>query len=323
LIKFLILFSLFIKEKSSYIDSTLNFLWNGNYEEVRKRIEVLKEKLHENDPLPFLLRVIYLYQFMQDYAKNDSENVFLKEIEKVIEISEKNKEDILWGKFCKASGFAYKAMWLFDKENYAGALKDGMEAVNLYTECMENNFFLKDYYLALGIYNYGTSILQKYTKEIIFKGERKEKGIEQIEISYKEGKFTKPLSAIVLIQIYSKERGKREKAIQIAENLYKEFPNSRISLWQLGLTYASCGKWEKAKEIFEKLFKNIEENQKDSYYMRAAIRYYLAKTNNLLKNKEIAKKYIKEAEKLIKKSRWHKRKYLEKRIYYVKKILEK
>lgn len=322
MITFLILISLFIKENSSFVDSTLNYLLNENYEEVRKRIKILKEKLDEKDPLPFLLRTIYLYYFTEDYAVYDSEKVFLKEIEKLIEVSEKYNEDILWAKFCKASGLAFKAMWLGEKGDYGNALNSGLESVNLFTECIKKNFFLKDSYLALGIYNYGTHIIQKYVGKKILKGERKEKGIEQIEISYNEGKFIKPLSASVLIYVYIKERQK-DKALEIAEKLHKDFPNSRILLWQVGKTYAANGEWKKAKEVFNKLYENIEKNQKNSYYQRASIRYWLAKTNYLLGNKEISKKYIKEAISFIKKTKWHERKYLEKRIDYYKKILEK
>ncbi len=322
MIAFLILLSLFIKENPSFIDSTLNYLLNGDYKEVRERIEILKEKLDEKDPLPFLLRGIYLYYFTEDYAVYDSEKVFLKEIEKIIEISEKHNEDILWAKFSKGTAFAFKAIWLSEKEDYLNAFKYGVESVNLFTECIEKNFFLKDSYLALGIYNYGTHIIQKYVGKKILKGERKEEGIKQIEISYKEGKFIKPLSASVLIYVYIKEREKN-KALQIAEKLYEDYPNSRIILWQVGRAYAANGEWRKAKEVFYKLYENIEKNQKKSFYQRAAIRYWLAKTNYLLGNEEIAKKYIKEAVSFIKKTKWYEKKYLEKRINYYKKILLK
>ncbi|MEO0275449.1 MAG: tetratricopeptide repeat protein [candidate division WOR-3 bacterium] len=322
MITFLILLSLFIKENPSFIDSTLNYLLNEDYKEVRERIKILKEKVDEKDPLPFLLRTIYLYYFTEDYAVYDSEKVFLKEIEKLIEVSEKHNEDILWGKFCKATALAFKAMWLSEKEDYLNALNFGLESVNLFTECIEKNFFLKDSYLALGIYNYGAHIIQKYVGKKILKGERKEKGIEQIEMSYKEGKFIKPLSASVLIYVYIKERQK-DKALKLAEKLYKDFPDSRILLWQVGRAYAANGEWKKAKEVFSKLYEDIEKNQKKSYYQRASIRYWLAKTNYLLGEKEIAKKYIKEALSFIKKTKWHEKKYLEKRINYYKKILEK
>lgn len=317
---FLLLFSLFIKENPSYVDSTLNLLWVENYKEVRERISSLKSKLDDNDPLPYLLRTVYLFHFIQDYSTLDSEKVFLEAIEKTIKIAEKHKEDKLWGKFCKAGAIAYKAMWLGDKESYFSAVKEGLGAVNLFTECIKKNFFLKDSYLALGIYNYGTSIIQKYTGKIIFIGERKEKGMKQIEIAYKEGKFIWPLAVDALIYIYSREK-RRKEAVELAEELYEKFPDSRSFLWTIAQAYASRGYWEKAEWAFKELYYNIEKNQKDSPYSRAAVRYWLAKASYVLNKKDIARKYLAESIPYLKKSNWHKKKYLEKNVENLRKLL--
>lgn len=318
---FFLIFSLFIKDNPLYVDSTLNYLWVENYKEVRKRIEFLKRKLDEKDPLPYLLRTVYLFHFIQDYSSLDSEEVFLESIEKTIELAERYKGDELWGKFCKGGAIAYRAMWFGDKEDYLSAIKEGIKSVNLFTECIKKNFFLKDSYLALGIYNYGTSIIQKYTGKVIFKGERKEKGIKEIEIAYRKGKFIWPLAADALIYIYSREK-RRKEAVELAEELYKKFPESRSFLWTIAQAYASRGYWEKAKWAFEKLYENIEKNQKDSPYSRAAVRYWLAKVNYVLNNKEKAKKYLIECIPYLKRANWHRKKYLEKQVENLQKLLK-
>ncbi len=316
----LLLFSIFIKENPYYVDSTLNLLWVEKYNEVRRRIDFLESKVGDNDPLPYLLRTVYLFHFIQDYSTLDSEKVFIEAIEKTIKVAEKYNQDKLWGKFCKASAIAYKAMWLGDKESYFPAIKEGLNAVNLFTECIKKKFFLKDSYLALGIYNYGTSVIQKYTGRIIFRGERKEKGINQIEIAYKEGKFIWPLAIEALIYIYSREKGRKE-AVKLSEELYEKFPDSRSFLWTIARAYASRGYWEKAEGVFKKLYYNIEKNQKDSPYSRAAVRYWLAKTNYVLNKKDIARKYLTECIPYLKRANWHKKKYLEKNVESLKKLL--
>ncbi len=287
------------KEKVNII-KYLDFLWRENYREAIDFENSYFSK-YKNHPLFYVLKTIRYFEYFMDFYEPDSEEKFFESIEKGVYLCDKDfsgGREIL---FLKGVLIAYSAMFEGLRENYVSALSKGFKAYNIIKK-------FKDYpdsYLALGIYNYGASIIQKYIGEVFIKGDRRERGIKEIKFAILNGIFMKPSSYDALIEILLREK-MADSALNWAEKFYKEFGESRRTLFTLASAYRRSGYWEKALTIYLKLL-NYVDTQK-SYYNKGIVRLYIAESFYVLnKNKEKAKELLKEAEEYIKKSRWYRK----------------
>ncbi len=305
-----------LKTEEANVIRYLDFLWREDYREVIKFERDYFSK-YKNHPLFYTLRTIRYFEYFMDFYEPDSEKKFFKNIEKGVYLCDKGlvkekredeKRDIL---FLKGVLLAYSAMFEGLRENYISALSKGFKAYNIIKKF--KNY--PDSYLALGIYDYGASIIQKYTGKIFIRGDRKKKGIEEIKFAVLNGIFMKPNSYDALIEIFLREK-LRDSAIKWAERFYKEFGESRRTLFTLGSAYRRSGYWEKALEIYLKLLNYVD--RQNSYYNKGIVRLYIAESYYVLnRNKEEAKKLLDQAEKYILKSRWYRK---DKILEYIKKL---
>jgi len=316
LILLIFLISSLLKSEEAKIIKYLDFLWKESYREV---IEFEKNYFskYKNHPLFYTLRTIRYFEYFMDFYEPDSEDKFFENIEKGIylcekrlseERSEEERRDIL---FLKGVLIAYSAMFEGIRDNYVPALSKGFKGYSIIKK-------FKDYpdsYLALGIYDYGASVIQKYTGRVFIKGDRREKGIKEIKFALINGVFMKPSSYDALIEIFLREK-LGDSACKWAERFYEEFGESRRTLFALGNAYRRSGYWEKALEIYLKLLNYVDKQ--NSNYNKGIVRLYIAESYYVLnKDREEAKKLLDEAEGYILKSRWYRR---DKILDYIKKL---
>lgn len=310
MINLFFLFSIILEKEKTKIEEYLNYLWKEDYLSAVELERGYFNK-YENHPILYTLKTIRYFEYFLDFYEPDSEDKFFENIEKGLTLCEKyrwNDKDVI---FLRGVLSAYSAMFDGLRENYLQALTKGFKAYNIIKEF--KNY--PDSYLALGIYDYGTSILQKYVGKTFIKGDRREKGIEEVKRSILNGVFMKANSYDVLIEIFLREK-MRDSAIKWAEKFYEELGESRRTLFALGSAYRRSGYFEKAEKVYLKLFP-LMENQ-NSNYNKGIIRLYLAECCYVLnKNKEEGKKLINEAEIYLEKSRWYRK---EKILEYIKKL---
>lgn len=310
MIKLFLLFSIILEKEKEKIEEYLNYLWKEDY---LSAIELEKGYFnkYKDHPILYSLKTIRYFEYFLDFYEPDSEEEFFKSIEKGILLCDKykgNDKDIV---FLEGVFLAFSAMFEGLRENYLQALTKGFKAYNIIKKF--KNY--PDSYLALGIYDYGASILQKYVGKTFIKGDRRQKGIEEVKVSILRGIFMKANSYEALIEIFLREK-MRDSAFKWAEKFYQEFGESRRTLFTLGSAYRRSGYFEKAEKVYLKLLPMVE-NQ-NSNYNKGIVRLYLSECFYVLnKNREEAKKLIKEAEIYLEKSRWYRK---DKILEYLKKL---
>ncbi|MEO0253930.1 MAG: hypothetical protein ABIN20_00710 [candidate division WOR-3 bacterium] len=310
MIKLFLLFAIILEKEKEKIEEYLNYLWKEDY---LSAIELEKGYFnkYKDHPILYSLKTIRYFEYFLDFYEPDSEEKFFKSIEKGLSLCDKYKgkdKDIV---FLEGVFLAFSAMFEGLRENYLQALTKGFKAYNIIKKF--KNY--PDSYLALGIYDYGASILQKYVGKTFIKGDRRQKGVEEVKVSILRGVFMKANSYDALIEIFLREK-MRDSAFKWAEKFYQEFGESRRTLFTLGSAYRRSGYFEKAEKIYLKLLPMVE-NQ-NSNYNKGIVRLYLSECYYVLnKNKEEAKKLINEAEIYLEKSRWYRK---EKVLEYLKKL---
>lgn len=310
MIKLFLLFSIILEKEKEKIEEYLNYLWKEDY---LSAIELEKGYFnkYKDHPILYSLKTIRYFEYFLDFYEPDSEEKFFKSIEKGILLCDKykgNDKDIV---FLEGVFLAFSAMFEGLRENYLQAITKGFKAYNIIKKF--KNY--PDSYLALGVYDYGASILQKYVGKTFIKGDRRQKGIEEVKVSILRGIFMKANSYEALIEIFLREK-MRDSAFKWAEKFYQEFGESRRTLFTLGSAYRRSGYFEKAEKVYLKLLPMVE-NQ-NSNYNKGIVRLYLSECFYVLnKNREEAKKLIKEAEIYLEKSRWYRK---DKILEYLKKL---
>lgn len=310
MIKLFLLFSIILEKEKEKIEEYLNYLWKEDY---LSAIELEKGYFnkYKDHPILYSLKTIRYFEYFLDFYEPDSEENFFKSIEKGILLCDKykgNDKDIV---FLEGVFLAFSAMFEGLRENYLQAITKGFKAYNIIKKF--KNY--PDSYLALGVYDYGASILQKYVGKTFIKGDRRQKGIEEVKVSILRGIFMKANSYEALIEIFLREK-MRDSAFKWAEKFYQEFGESRRTLFTLGSAYRRSGYFEKAEKVYLKLLPMVE-NQ-NSNYNKGIVRLYLSECFYVLnKNREEAKKLIKEAEIYLEKSRWYRK---DKVLEYLKKL---
>ncbi|MEN3044303.1 MAG: hypothetical protein ABDH37_03690 [Candidatus Hydrothermales bacterium] len=303
------LFLVILEKERQKIEFYLNSLWKENYKEV---IELERNYFskYKDHPLLYTIKTVRYFDYFLDFYEPDSEEKFLESIEKGIYLCDRVKDNSKDIEFLKGVLIAYSAMFEGIKENYLEALTNGFKAYNIIKKFKR----YPDAYLALGIYNYGASILQKYVGKTFIKGDRREQGIGEIKYSISKGIFMKANSYDALIEILLREK-MRDSAIKWAEKFYKEFGETRRTLFALGNAYRRSGYFQKAEEIYLKLLPIVDNQNSD--YNKGIVRLYLSECYYVLnKNREKAKELLKEAEFFLNRSRWYRKdkiiKYLNK-----------
>lgn len=297
------------KEKEK-IKFYLNLLWRENYKEAIE-IERSYFSKYKDHPIFYTLKTIRYFDYFLDNYEPDSEKEFLESIERGISLCEKLEEKDKEIRFLKGVLIAYSSMFEGIKENYLEALVRGFKAYNIIKKFKK----YPDAYLALGMYNYGASVLQKYVGKTFIKGDRREQGIREIKYAMSNGVFMKAYSYDALIEILLREK-MRDSAIKWAERFYSEFGETRRTLFALGKAYKKSGYFQRAEEIYLKLLK-VVDNQ-DSDYNKGIVRLYLSECYYVLnKDREKAKELLKEAEFFLNRSRWYRK---DKVINYLNKL---
>jgi tetratricopeptide (TPR) repeat protein len=257
------------------------------------------------------MRTMRYFEIIMDFSEPDSERKFLDAVKKAISLADKKREEER--EFLKGVVLAYHAMLYAIKEDYINALFTGLKAYNI----LKKFKHIPDSYLALGIYNYGASIVQKYTGKLVFKGDRREKGMKEVEKAAEEGIWVRVLAIDALIEIYLREK-MYSQAIKWAKRLYNEYGENKRTLFTLGNAYKRSGYFEKSLNIYSTLLGYVD--RENSNYNKGIVRLYIAEAMYVLrKDKGKALKLLNQAEDFIKKSRWYRKTKVLKYIKHLRK----
>jgi len=171
-----------------------------------------------------------------------------------------------------------------------GAFWDGLKAADKLEKSLEIHSTLYDALYGLGTYHYWKSAKSKIFWWLPFIGDERQKGIDEIKISMKRGKFTEIPGEMCLLRIYIEEKNYNE-VLRIADELIKS-NNNLHPLWFKGYAYVYIKEWERAIDLYNEILRRLRE--KDFHGIEGEIEcwYYLALCNYKIGKIEEAKKYL-------------------------------
>jgi len=174
--------------------------------------------------------------------------------------------------------------------DWVGAFRDALKAADKVEKCLEIDSTLYDAYYGLGNYHYWKSVKTKILWWLPFIGDERQKGIDEVKVSMRRGKFTEIPGKMCLLRIYIEEKNYNE-VLRIADELIKR-NNSLHPLWFKGYAYIYIEEWERTIDLYNEILRRLKE--KDFYGVEGEIEcwYYLALCNYKIGKIEEAKRYL-------------------------------
>lgn len=283
------------------IETGIKKIYNLQFQEANAIFsEIIKQK--PNDPTGyFFVAMIDWWKILVDTDNASFDEGFLQKLEKVIEIADKaldkNPDDVS-ALFFKGGSIGFRGRLYALRREWVSAANDGVEALPIVNRAFELDPANLDISLGFGIYDYYAAVIpERYpiVQPFMFmfpEGDRK-RGIKELELVAKSGKYAKYESRYFLMTLYFHYEKNFIKAEEYANMLIKDFPdNPTFERWQ-GRIAARRNQLEKYSEIFTSVLTKCDKGLYGYFdtAKREAL-YYVGLYHKNKSNKKEAKQYF-------------------------------
>ncbi|MCP4704589.1 MAG: hypothetical protein GY865_08260 [candidate division Zixibacteria bacterium] len=200
-------------------------IWYDRYPMAVEQIENII-KYEPDNPLGYFL-LGSVYQTISEEFRNDSlKNQITENLEKAIDLAKQRfKEDQQnpdWPFICGAS-FGYRALHRAFHGGWWGAFQDGLKCSSYLKKALKLDSTYYDAYLGLGAYHYHKTVKSKAFLWLPFVADRREQGIEELQLCIESGFLATHSARESLLRIYFDEK-QYEKLLGLADSLDKLTP---------------------------------------------------------------------------------------------------
>lgn len=165
--------------------------------------------------------------------------------------------------FSLSSSLALEANFQFMIEkSYVAALRNGLKAKKLAEEALAADPMRIDAYLAPGVQEYVVGSLPWMVKALVAVGGingSKEKGQEMVQRVADEGDELRTEAQVLLTLLHRRE-GRPLEAVEILQDLIREFPRNYVLRLELASMWADADEKSKALQVFEETRKMVRRN---------------------------------------------------------------
>ncbi len=244
-------------------------------------------KENPNSPVSYFARGGY-YNFLTDfYEIADFEKEIDKNYQKAIELSEDKISISPWYSYFIGASKANSSYQERRMGNMFSALSRGISAISYIEDCLDEDPENYDAQLIYGsylFYKYNTAMMNLFV-------DKRDEGIRIVKKSIEKSLFSKSLAIVSLMWILF-DYEKYDEAIAAGKLGLKDFPNSRYFLWGIAKSYYRKKNYSKAKEIYLKILKQVENDSINSNFNKFNLFYRLSYSNYYLGNSKESLKFL-------------------------------
>jgi tetratricopeptide (TPR) repeat protein len=267
IIKFLFLFIfLFIPVTNaqdakfdSLVSTGIKQIYNIKFPEAEKTFRRVIADYPNHPAGRFFLAMIDWWKILIDLDSEEHDEIFFQKLEDVIfqcdQILKKNSENVD-ALFFKGGAIGFRGRLRAYRESWLKAADDGRDALPIVERAASLNPKNVDVQLGFGIYNYYAAVIpEEYPMVkplmLFFPKGDKNKGLEQLTNTAKNGKYAKYEAQYFLMTLYYTYENNPFKADEYADMLTIEFPdNPTFQRWQ-GRIAVKMGDYILASSIFK------------------------------------------------------------------------
>ncbi len=248
----------------------IEYVYNLEFEQAENVFRELIRARPRHPAGHFFLAMVTWWRILIDIEDEQYDEQFYNALDGVVdlcdELLDENENDVT-ALFFKGGAIGFKGRLKAHRSSWFDAANAGRKALPIVREASALDPNNHDILLGTGIYNYYAEVIPKeypFVKPLMLfvpPGD-KLKGIQQITAAAEKGKYASIESTYFLMQIYYQYEKDYPKALALAEQLHKRFPNNMLFHKYLGRCYVVSGNWEKVKEVFGDIAARCKKRQR-------------------------------------------------------------
>lgn len=272
----------FLSDRATILEG-IAAVYNENYISAEESFREIIVKYPE-EPAGYFFMATFYQALMTDWEDNFREKEFYENIKKAISLceqklsgtktGEKENQTDIWSYFFLGSSYESWAIYEARKGGWLKGLRYGMRGKSFLDKAVKIDSAFYEAYFGIGAYNYFRSAYTKSFNWLPFISDLRQKGLEQLNLTYKKGVFSRPAAALSLVWAYIKEKD-YEKALDLCAEMEETYPEGKHFIWAEAYAYFEKKDWQKALEAYQLLVERI--NQKgENYYNLIECSYAIA-----------------------------------------------
>ncbi len=278
------------QEKVSWV---LEKVYNNEFATARQRLKYFEKDYLDHPVYPLLESQIIAFSLFQSTNLEADEAKYLQKLEQALEYADvfldQDKDDPE-GAFFSLAAYGFMCLYYSDNGSFLKAANTAKKAWKHMKAGFELQETYPEFYFSSGLYNYFVVEYPKTHPIVIpatafFPGGDKTLGLKQIQISSRQGKFTKYESMYFLGHIYGKYENNQGQAIRYFGKLIRLFPNNTYYKIRYTESLLFAGQTESAKQYIDQIINCGYQRYIDIGWVLSGMYY------ELIGNYDDAKKY--------------------------------
>lgn len=235
------------------------------------------EKTRKDLPLGKIYLAAVLIAKAYDYqTEYDDERItsYLDNSKKISERLLDEQPNNIWYKYFYALSEGYSAYYDALQENWFSAFSTGINSVSAFEDCLEAD---KDFYeamIAIGSFKFWKSKKTEFLNWLPFVEDEMNLGISYLNSAIKHSGYNAHLATYSLVWIYIEQK-QFDKAIKLAENALKNYPDSRMLKWGLARALEDVDT-ERSIEVYYKILNSYPITLKSNIINNITLKHIIA-----------------------------------------------
>ncbi|MCB4756164.1 MAG: hypothetical protein LHV69_03880 [Elusimicrobia bacterium] len=220
-------------ELDQKIKAGLHELYNYDFDQALRIFYGLRDQKEKNPMVAFGIAATHWWRLSTYVLEGDPEasKPFLEAINDCIRLARKQvntPHPTVQGNLVLGGALGLKGRWEATNRNWLAAYFTGKDAYRYLKKALTMNPNAIDAYMGLGIFDYYVATLPTMVRVLAFIGMGGESsvGLEELSRAATEGLYSQTPSKLFLLEIYSNQENKPEKAVAIVEDLRRLYPKS-------------------------------------------------------------------------------------------------
>ena len=239
-------------------EAGLHRLYNGEFDTARNVFEELASQRPGHPIGPFLQGLNIWWRILLDLENRTWDKPFARHMQEAIDAADrrlKTDEYDVDGLFFKGIAIGLRGRLRSNRRSWIGAARDARASYKYVVRAAEIDPSNDDFYFGWGLYDYFVDALPRdkwYVRgaALFFKGGDRERGIAELERTFRNGRFLRAEACYFLLQIYYAYENNYNKAHEYVTWLRVRYPGNPLFHVLEGRIAAKWGRWVEAGEIF-------------------------------------------------------------------------
>ena len=274
----------------------IDLIINQKYDEAEKVFSNL-ENIRKDLPLGKIYLAAVLIARSYDYqTEYDDKKItgYLNSAKKISERLLNEAPENIWYKYFYALSEGYIAYYDALRESWLSAFSTGLNSVSAFEDCLEADNQFYEAMIALGSFKFWKSRKMEFLQWLPFVDDEKEIGISYLNSAIKHSSYNSHLATFSLVWIYIEQK-QFAKAVKLAENALKNYPDSRMFKWGLARALEDVDP-EKSISVYYKILNSypaaLKSNKINQITLKHLIAQQLVKLNRTNEALEICNEIL-------------------------------